>query len=68
MKAKQEPTAEQLTALRQYAAEKGRTWKRELSIDWMHARAQVRGQLSPELQQVRNQLGPTWLLKFRLDA
>ena len=68
MKAKKEPTAEQLTALRQYAAENGRTWKRELSIDWMNSRAQVRGQLSSELQQVRNQLGPSWLLKFRLDA
>lgn len=56
------PNAEQLQALREYAAKHGRNWKSALLDDWMYAR-----QPGP-LQQVRNNFGPTWLTKFRLDA
>jgi hypothetical protein len=53
-------TPEQLAALRAYAAEHGRTWKSQLNDDWMNGRA------SGPLQQIRNQFGPSWLLRFRL--
>lgn len=62
------PTVAQLIALRAYADEHGRTWKRDLNTDWQYARAQVNGEHSPELQQVRNTLGPSWLAKFRFDT
>ena len=61
-------TQEQRAALQQYAAEHGRSWKQDLHADWMHARAQVRGETSPELQQIRNSFGPSWLMKFKLNA
>lgn len=54
------PTPEQLAALEVYAAEHGRTWKAQLNDDWMNGRA------SGPLQQVRNQFGPSWLIRFRL--
>jgi hypothetical protein len=54
------PTLEQLTALQTYALEHGRTWKSQLNDDWMNGRA------SGPLQQVRNQFGPSWLIRFRL--
>jgi hypothetical protein len=53
-------TPEQLAALRSYAAEHGRTWKSQLNDDWMNGRA------SGPLQQVRNQFGPSWLIRFKL--
>jgi len=62
---KPEPTPEQLTALSQYAAEHGRNWKSDLNADWVEARACINGEHSPELQQVRNNFGPGWLIKFR---
>ncbi len=52
-------TQNQLEALRQYAAEHGRTWKAALNHDWMT------GQTVGELQQVRNTFGPTWLAHFK---
>lgn len=57
---KHRPTPEQLAALSAYAAEHGRTWKSQLNDDWMNGRA------SGPLQQVRNQFGPSWLVRFRL--
>jgi hypothetical protein len=55
-----EPTAAQLAAVRAYATEHGRTWKRQLLEDWMTGRCQA------ELQQLRNAFGPSWLAQFRL--
>ncbi len=56
------PNAEQLQALRAFAAAHGRTWKAALRAEWMQA---CQGISDPELQgllqQVRNQLGPAWL-------
>jgi hypothetical protein len=54
------PTHEQIEALRQYAAEHGRNWKSQLNADWMN------GQSSGPLQQIRNQFGPSWLVRFQL--
>lgn len=54
-------TAEQLTALREYATLHGRTWKMQLLDDWMAAR------VPGPLQQLRNSRGPAWLNGFALD-
>jgi hypothetical protein len=59
-------TLEQLEALRAFAAENGRTWKTKLNEAWMNANASINGEHSPELQQVRNRLGPRWLKTFKL--
>ena len=66
---KTEPTPEQLTALRDYAARYGRTWKAALRHEWMNA-CQGISDLNQQalLQQVRNTLGPSWLVSFRLTA
>jgi hypothetical protein len=53
------PTPAQLDALQEYALAHGRYWKAKLRLDWEFAR--TRG----ELQQLRNQFGPLWLLRFR---
>jgi hypothetical protein len=55
-----QPTTDQLFALINYANANGRTWKSKLNDDWMNGRAEG------ELQQVRNQFGPTWLARFKL--
>lgn len=55
-----QPTEAQMAALRKYAAQHGRTWKSQLQTDWMYSRA------GAELQQVRNTLGPSWLVRFKL--
>jgi hypothetical protein len=64
---KKEPNAEQLAALQRFAAAKGRTWKHQLNVCWM--RASYPGVPDGDdalLQQVRNALGPSWLVGFRL--
>jgi hypothetical protein len=55
------PSQEQLEALRSYANAHGRQWKSNLLSDWEH------GRTVGELQQVRNQFGPSWLVKFKLN-
>ena len=62
-------TPHQADAILAYAHEHGRNWKSDLRADWMHARARVyRGphDYRAELQQVRNQLGPSWLTRVKL--
>lgn len=63
------PTAEQLDALRAYAKEHGRTWKAKLHAEWMNA-CQGISDLDQQalLQQVRNQLGPSWLHRYGAAA
>ena len=56
---------EQLAALRTFAQDNGRNWKRELNHawstgDWSHDYADNSGLL----QQVRNEFGPSWLVRF----
>ena len=59
------PTPEQLAALEAFAARHGRTWKDKLATMWWTGRDtnEPDGHL---LRQVRNRLGPSWLVKFRL--
>jgi len=61
-------TVEQLAALRTFAQDNGRNWKRELNHawstgDWSHDYADNSGLL----QQVRNTFGPSWLVKFSFN-
>ena len=56
------PSDVQLQALRNYAQKHGHTWKRDLLHDW------ETGHAEGELQQVRNQFGPSWLVRFRFGA
>jgi hypothetical protein len=58
-------SAQQLAALSRFACRHGRQWKSKLNQSWMDG---CYG--NPEdagwLQQVRNQFGPSWLVKFNL--
>lgn len=47
-------------ALKEFAAKNGRTWKSKLVSAWATGEP-----LGPELQQVRNVLGPTKLMRFK---
>lgn len=61
------PTQEQLQALVRFAAANGRRWKVILMGKWETGKdeREVDGGL---LRQVRNNLGPTWLTRFRLPT
>jgi len=54
-------TAEQLAALQVFAKQRGRGWKTALHDLWVSG-----GDRTPELQQLRNTRGPSWLVSFRL--
>ncbi|MFC0199617.1 hypothetical protein [Paracoccus rhizosphaerae] len=54
--------AEQIDALRAYCAQHGRRWKSRLLAEWLSST----GGEGPELRQVRNTFGPSWLLNYRL--
>lgn len=57
-----QPTAEEIDALRAFAAAHGRCWKAALRQRWMKANAPA------ILHGLRNRLGPSWLVRFRLPA
>ncbi|WP_052223775.1 hypothetical protein [Comamonas testosteroni] len=57
-----ELTIEQLCAIQEYAAVNGARWKTKLGLLWLS------GQDKGLLRQVRNELGPEWLQKFKLSA
>lgn len=61
----QQPNAEQIDALREWAALYGRNWKSALRTAWMDVEYKgfEKGYL---LQQVRNTFGPSWLVRFVL--
>jgi hypothetical protein len=64
-------TADELEAVKAFAAEFGRNWKSRLSFDyWPSARIYIdrAGHEYPELHRLRNQLGPQWLARFRLPG
>lgn len=61
-----QPTPEQMAALKDYAAWAGPDWKNQLQTDWMRAGSRWPGEWA-YLQQLRNQLGPSWLATFELD-
>lgn len=60
-----EPTEEQLAAIRAYAEAKGKDWKFRLNTAWWNGTDanEPNGHL---LRQIRNTLGPKWLIKFKL--
>lgn len=53
-------TAAQRQALIAFASRHGAGWKDKLSALWLRAAA------GPDLQQVRNELGPAWLSRVTL--
>jgi hypothetical protein len=62
-------TEDQLAALRSYSNTFGRTWKSKLNTAWFNGtdvyEANERGEsIGYLLRQVRNQFGPSWLVKF----
>ena len=63
-------TADQLAALRTFAAANGRRWKSALRDCWASGNYnRYPGTVgAPMLQQVRNTFGPSWLVAFRLPA
>jgi hypothetical protein len=63
-----QPTPEQLTALRAFARFYGRTWKSRLRQCWMTVdyRELPSSIDYGHLQRLRNTLGPSWLVRFRL--
>jgi len=61
------PSDEQKAALAKFAAANGRTWKQALGHCWMtgiYSRSDDAGYL----QQVRNQFGPSWLMRYKLTS
>ena len=62
------PTENQLNALLEFANRSGKHWKKDLRECWQAARYpyHLSTDCSAYLQQVRNQLGPSWLAKFQL--
>jgi hypothetical protein len=60
-----EITDDQRAAVAAFRDAKGREWKEELGLLWMsgqYARAGIARDQAALLQQVRNQLGPEWLM------
>jgi hypothetical protein len=58
-------TPEQLGALRRFAGRNGRTWKSTLQGLWASG-ADARDPDGPLLRGIRNELGATWLTRFKL--
>ena len=56
----QGPAPEQIDALRAYRDRHGRRWKSRLLAEWLSST----GGEGPELRQVRNTFGPSWLLNY----
>ena len=61
-----QPNADQLAALRAFAAANGRTWKSKLLHSWEVGDAH--GEWTAPLRQVRNTFGPSWLVRFKFPA
>lgn len=60
-------TPEQLAVLQRYADKHGRSWKRKLSSAWTSG-ADEREPDACYLRQIRNTLGPAWLIAYRMPA
>jgi len=63
---KDQPTQEQLKALREFASRNGRNWKSALNAKWMNGAYDWDVDDSASLQQIRNNLGPSWLITYKL--
>ena len=64
---KVELAPEHAAALLEFAREHGRYWKAVLNECWMSG-IYPPGVDGGPLQQVRNQYGPSWLVRFRLSS
>ncbi len=63
-----EPTAEQVAALARFRIQHGRLWKGWLRAAWMNGVYPIYARDNGDaclLQQVRNALGPSWLVRYR---
>jgi hypothetical protein len=61
--------AAELEAIETFAADFGRTWKEKLNfVYWYNARVyrSRAGKEYPILHRMRNELGPSWLVDFKL--
>lgn len=56
-----DPTPEQVAALKAYASSHGPLWRSDLKIDWMNGRTEG------PLRQLRNSHGPSWLTRLKLE-
>lgn len=68
---KQTATDEQITSIRLFAKANGRRWKAELRNLWLNGdyyNAVLGGADPAHLQQLRNNLGPSWLITFKLGT
>jgi hypothetical protein len=63
-----QPSEKQINAVITWADRMGRFWRRELRGAWMDGNYQGNSDISHLLQQVRNEFGPEWLIKFSLKA
>jgi hypothetical protein len=66
-----ELTTEQLEAITKFAAVHGRSWKSELRRRWeggSYFYGVLGGADPAALQQIRNDFGPSWLVRFKLPA
>ena len=63
-----QPNAEQIAAVRNFAARWGREWKSKLRESWMSGYPAIERQTGEMhlLQQVRNRFGSRWLHTFKL--
>jgi len=62
-----EPTAEQLAALERFRVQHGRRWKVGLRAAWSNGVYPIYARDNGDdalLQQVRNALGPSWLVRY----
>jgi hypothetical protein len=59
------PSAEQMQALRSFAAREGRYWKSVLRESWMNGQYPNEDEAG-HLQTLRNTFGPSWLVRFSL--
>jgi hypothetical protein len=64
-RAKQTPSPEQLAALQAWANVYGTRWKASLHTAWEKA-GQGYAAYTPQLQQLRNNFGPSWLVRYKL--
>ncbi len=58
-------TPEQEAALTRFARDNGRTWKQALRDLWFYGN-EYNEEDGGYLRQVRNQFGPSWLIKYQL--
>jgi len=64
MKPDEQPSPQQLAALKTFASRHGRQWKRALNNAWLDG-SDAREPDGHLLRQIRNHFGPQWLKRYR---